>query len=88
MKKTLITLIALTTMLTSCKKDDDTKPQEDCNCGLILDGNNGTTNGESWYTIDVRSNCSGNSKTFYLAKGDWMNAHAGNETCITNETSW
>ena len=87
MKNLAKLLLATTIMITSCSKEDDTKPDK-CNCGLILDGDNGITNGEGWYTIDVRSDCSGKTKTFYLAKGDWMNAHAGNETCLINENDW
>jgi hypothetical protein len=81
-------LSLLTVSVLSCKKDNETKPLENCNCGLITEDNNGTTNNQSWYTINVRNNCTDNTKTFYLSKGDWMNAHAGDSFCFSNEAEW
>lgn len=88
--KKLIYVFALGALVTvsSCKKDDETTPQENCNCGLVTEDDNGTTNGDSWYSIDIRNSCTDNVKTFYLTQGDWVNAHVGNDFCITNETSW
>ena len=40
------------------------------------------------YSVVIRNSCSGNSKTFYLSEGDWMNAHPGDDYCITNVDSW
>ena len=52
------------------------------NCGLIVSDN------VSNYSVDIRNNCSDNVKTFYLSEGDWMNAHPGQDYCITNVTNW
>ena len=65
----------------SCKKDDP-KPSIPCNCGLIL------SDDVTDYSVIIRNDCSGNEKKFYLSQGDWMNAHPGNNFCITNVSSW
>lgn len=72
----LISLIAL-----SCKKDE-IKPKEVCNCGMVVSDN------VYDYSVVIRNSCSGNEKKFYLQEGDWMNAHTGQDYCITNVTSW
>ncbi len=66
-----------TALLTSCKKE--TQP---CNCGEILSDN------ASDFSVDIKNDCSGNTKTWYLSESDWMNAHVGTHYCITNTTSW
>lgn len=71
-------MICMLIGMISCKK----KQQEPCNCGLIVSDD--VTN----YSVDIRNDCSNNVKTFYLTQGDWMNAHPGNNYCITNVTSW
>ena len=68
--------------LLSCEKDNNELVQEQCNCGLVLSDN------VSDYSVIIRNNCSGNEKKFYLQEGDWMNAYAGSEYCITNIKSW
>ena len=68
--------------LLSCEKDNNESVQEQCNCGLVLSDN------VSDYSVIIRNNCSGNEKKFYLQEGDWMNAYAGSEYCITNIKSW
>jgi hypothetical protein len=78
MKQVLLAITILGMSLASCEK------QEDCNCGLITDDGNG--NGHYW--IEIRNNCSDNVKRFYLTQGDWMNAHPGNQYCITNTQPW
>jgi hypothetical protein len=77
MKKLIIGL-AIILSIASCKKD----AAKVCNCGLVLSDNVGD------YSVVIRNSCSGNSKTFYLAAGDWMNAYVGSDYCITNVTSW
>lgn len=72
----LISLIAL-----SCKKDE-IKPNEVCNCGLVVSDN------VQDYSVVIRNSCSGNEKKFILQEGDWMNAHPGSNYCITNVTNW
>lgn len=76
-------MICMLIGMISCKKETTSPtPQKPCNCGLIVSDD--VTN----YSVDIRNDCSGNVKTFYLTEGDWMNAHPGNNYCITNVTSW
>jgi hypothetical protein len=77
--KKLVLVVALAIGFTSCKKEVD---NETCNCGLIVSDNVNN------YSVDIRNSCSNNVKTFYLTEGDWMNAHPGQDYCITNVTSW
>lgn len=76
MKK--IVLIACCLFAFNCEKEDEL----DCNCGLIVSDN------VSDYSIVIRSDCSGNEKRFTLQQGDWMNAHPGDDFCITNSSGW
>lgn len=81
MKKTI--MIALLIGMISCKKETKQPTvQKPCNCGLIVSDD--VTN----YSVDIRNDCSNNVKTFYLTEGDWMNAHPGNNFCISNVTRW
>jgi|TARA_B110000908_G_C10236755_1_gene443756 hypothetical protein len=75
MKKVLVAFFCL--LVFSCAKED-----EDCNCGLIL------SDRVSDYSVVIRSDCSGNEKRFTLSVGDWMNAHPGEDYCITNSSGW
>jgi hypothetical protein len=75
MKKVI--LILAVAAFTSCSKKNET-----CNCGVIQSDD--ITN----YSIVIRNSCSGNNKQFYLSEGDWMNAHPGDDFCITNVESW
>ena len=77
MKKVIFSFAVLTALFTSCKKE--TKP---CNCGTIKSDN------AMNYSVDIQNDCSGNTKTWYLSEGDWMNAYVGSHYCITNTTSW
>ncbi len=70
-------LLILTIALLSCEKET-----VECNCGLIVDDN------VSNYSVLIRNDCSGNEKWFALSQGDWMQAHPGNNYCITNTKSW
>jgi hypothetical protein len=76
--KRLVLVVALAIGFASCKKEEN----KICNCGLIVSDN------VSNYSVDIRNNCSDNVKTFYLTEGDWMNAHPGQDYCITNVTNW
>jgi hypothetical protein len=77
MKKLILGAILLFSLI-GCEEDIT----EDCNCGLVVSDN------VYDYSVDIRSDCSGNIQTFYLSEGDWMNAHPGSNFCITNETGW
>jgi len=74
MKKVMM-IMAMALMVMSCEK-------KSCNCGVIQSDN------VSDYSVVIKNSCSGNNKVFYLSEGDWMNAHPGNDYCITNVTSW
>ena len=76
MKKIVVLFFCL--VVFNCSKDEDV----DCNCGLIVSDN------VSDYSVVIRSNCSGNEKSFTLSQGDWMNAHPGADFCITNSSGW
>ena len=78
MRKTILILAIIVGVL-SCSKED-----ADCNCGLITDDGVNTTG----YWVDIRSDCSDNIKRWYLSEGDWVNAHPGNDYCITNSNGW
>ena len=75
-----VALVGLFTItFTSCEKED----YMDCNCGLVTDDGI-----DSGYWVEIRNDCSGNIKRFYLTQGDWFNAHVGSDYCITNVESW
>ena len=76
--KKVIMIIAVALLAMSCEKEEVTP----CNCGVIQSDN------ITDYSVVIKNDCSGNNKTFYLSEGDWMNAHPGNDYCITNTTSW
>ena len=73
-KLTLIIAMALGVM--SCKKE------EYCNCGEIVSDN--VTN----YSITIKNDCTGNYKEFTLTPSAWMDAHVGQNYCITNSGKW
>jgi hypothetical protein len=77
MKKVILSAVLFTALL-SCKKEDVTP----CNCGTIMSDN------PSDYSVDIKNDCSGNVKTWYLSQSDWMTAYVGTNYCITNTTSW
>jgi hypothetical protein len=76
MKKVMM-IMAVALLAMSCEKE-----VTPCNCGVIQSDN------ITDYSVVIKNDCSGNNKTFYLSEGDWMNAHPGNDYCITNTTSW
>jgi hypothetical protein len=74
--KKLILILVLAAFI-GCQKE------QTCNCGLIV--NDGT---DGCYWVEIRNDCTKNVKRFCLTKGDWMNAHAGSNYCITNSNGW
>jgi len=79
MKKIFLTFIGLAFI--GCEKTEIIE-KKNCNCGLI------TADNVHDYSIDIRNSCSNNVKTFYLTEGDWMNAHPGDNFCISNVSNW
>ena len=69
----------------SCTDDEElttNTPQTACNCGtiqsdMVID-----------YSVVIKSDCSGNSKRFYLSQSEWLDAHVGTYLCITNSNGW
>ena len=79
--KKIIILVGIVTLGLSCNKDNP-QPNKPCNCGLIQ------SDDVTDYSVVIQNDCSGNNKKFYLQEGSWMNAHPGDNYCITNVTSW
>jgi hypothetical protein len=78
MKKVILT-IAVVALISSCKKKEEEGP---CNCGTVKSDN------VQDYSVVIENECTGSTKTFTLASGDWMNAHPGSRYCITNSGKW
>jgi len=90
MKKLLLTLLVALVALGSCEKEDEPSSGGSsggglsCNCGTVIDDPIvGST-----YKLKVRSECSGNLKTFNVSRADWLDNHVGERTCITNSSGW
>lgn len=91
MKKIAFALIGLAFI--GCTKEElaqkkDAGQSKDCTCGFIEDTDMYIKNNIEYYTIKVKNDCSGNSKTFFLEEGYWMNAFAGSNICLSNTGSW
>jgi hypothetical protein len=69
-------------LFSSCKKE---KP---CNCGVITNDDIETSNGELYYTLTIKNDCSGNSQKFYFDYNTWLNAPVGQNFCVTNVSTW
>ena len=72
-------IIAVALLMVGCSKEEVKKHST---CGLIVSDN------VQDYSITIRNSSSGNLKTFVLYEGDWMNAHPGDNYCISNTTPW
>ena len=85
MKKTILLITALVGLtLSSCKKQDDT-----CNCGIVQsDAIEYDAAGDIYYTLTVKSDCSGVSKKVYVDYSAWLDTPVGSNTCITGAGDW
>lgn len=95
MKKSILSVILLATLFTSCQKEEikpnstTITPTENCNCGtitnddIVFDGA-----GNMYYSLTIQNECSGNLGTYYFSQEVWMNAYIGEYFCITNVSSW
>ena len=83
MKKGIIFAALAGLMLMGCEPY-----QPNCSCGFITDDGIDTQNGNFYYWIEIRNDCSGNIGKFYLTQGDWYNAHPGSNFCFTNVSGW
>ena len=91
MKKLLLTLIIGLSII-SCKKEDiqptPPAPQE-CNCGIITDDDIIIdANGDYYYSLTIKNDCSGNLGTYYFSQDIWLNNYVGGYFCISNVSSW
>ena len=93
MKKLMLILSVALVALGSCEKEDAPLSSggssggggSSCNCGIVTDD---PIVGGSTYKLQVRSDCSGNLKTFTVSRADWYDNHVGERTCITNSSGW
>ena len=79
--KKVIVLLASVSLLAGCGKED-LVITPDCNCGTIVSDN------VDDYSVVIASDCTGNEKSFELSQQDWINAHVGDDLCITNTNGW
>ena len=79
--KKIVMSIAIVALISSCKKKE-VKETSPCNCGIVQSDN------AMDYSVVIKNECTDNNKTFTLSSGDWMNAHVGNNYCITNSGKW
>jgi len=85
MKQVFFILIVSVVLIFSCTDESDlttTTPQKECNCGTVQ------SDRVSDYSVVIISDCTGNSKRFYLSQKEWLDAHVGTELCITNSNGW
>lgn len=78
MKKVILAILVIGSV-TSCSKE---QLGAKCNCGKIISDNSAD------YSVTIRNDCSGNSRSFNLTPGDWMTAYVGSNYCISNVTNW
>lgn len=87
MKKTLLLLTIFTTMLFSCKKEEESSLNQPlCNCGIIT--NDGIDTQSNCYWLEIQNNCSGNKAQFCFEYSVWMNNYVGNKMCVSNVSNW
>jgi len=79
--KNLLLVLGLGLALTSCKKDNQS---EDCNCGTIANDDINS----SGYLLEVRNDCTGNKKWFYVDGDTWLDGYVGSSQCFNNQSNW
>jgi hypothetical protein len=81
--KKLVTVVLLTVAMFACQKD---KP---CNCGVITDDAiEFDANGDIYYSLTIKNDCSDNLGKYYFSQDVWMDAPVGSDFCVTNVSSW
>jgi hypothetical protein len=84
--KKLVTVVLLTVSMFACQKEEEVKP---CNCGVITDDAiEFDSNGNIFYTLTIKNDCSNNLGTYYFSQDVWMDAPVGSDFCVTNVSSW
>lgn len=82
--KKITVIIALLFIVVGCKKE-----VENCNCGTIAnDGISTNSDGSSCYWLEIRNTCTDNKKKFCFDEDIWMNAHVGEQFCVSNQPTW
>lgn len=91
MKTKTILFAAIAVVFMSCSKEEENNNRgggggnnSSCNCGTIA--NDGITDGCYW--LEIRNSCSGNKKSFCFDQDVWMDAHVGENFCVTNQPGW
>jgi len=83
--KKLVTVVLLTAAMFACQKEE-VKP---CNCGVITDDAiEFDNNGNIFYTLTIKNDCSNNLGKYYFSQDVWMDAPVGSDFCVTNVSSW
>lgn len=60
-----------------------------CNCGIIQDDAiEFDATGNTYYTLTVKSDCSGVNKKVYVDYSYWLNSPVGTSTCVTGVGDW
>mgnify|MGYP001047714607 FL=1 len=78
----LIGLIALLSLV-GCNKEST------CNCGIVQDDAiEYDATGNTYYTLTIKSDCSGNNKKVYVDYSSWLNTPVGDNTCINGVGNW
>jgi hypothetical protein len=81
MKKLIV--VMLTLVMFACQKD------KNCNCGVITDDAiEFDDNGNIFYTLTIKNDCSNNLGKYYFSQDVWMDAPVGSNFCVTNVSSW
>ena len=83
-KSKFIILVMIIGLMYSCKKEDIEIPPMECNCGAVT--NDGIT--DDCYWLDIKNDCSKNTKRFCFSADFWMTAYVGTNVCVTGEESW
>ncbi len=89
MKKIILIISVIVTLLISCQKNEVPEKNKSCNCGTIAnDGIDINSNGSSCYWLEIRSDCSGNKKKFCFDEDIWLKSQVGSHFCVSNQTGW
>ena len=81
--KKVVAVILMSAAFFSCDKD------KNCNCGVITDDAiEFDDNGNIFYSLTIRNQCSDNLGKYYFSQDVWMDAPVGSDFCVTNVSSW
>jgi len=82
--KKITVIITMLFVVIGCKKE-----VENCNFGTIAnDGISTNSDGSSCYWLEIRNTCTDNKKKFCFDEDIWMNAHVGEQFCVSNQPTW